>query len=75
MWMPASQKTRTGVHGGLFCMITKAILLSAWGVVPHCQCAKAGEDLASLEVLNVIVHLAANPVILECDNAAVVHEL
>jgi hypothetical protein len=53
-------------------MITKAILLSAWGVVPHCQCAKDEEALASLDGLNVIVHLAANPVILGCDDAAVV---
>jgi hypothetical protein len=52
-------------------MITKAILLSAWGVVPHCQCAKVGEALASLEGY-VIVHLVANPLNLECDDAAVV---
>ena len=51
------------------------VLLSVWGCIPHCQSAEAGEAIACREGVNAILHISHNPVILECDNVAVVNEL
>jgi ribonuclease HI len=50
-------------------------VLSAWETIAYCQSAEIAEAIAALEETKAMLPVAARPVILESDSAAVVNEL
>jgi hypothetical protein len=50
-------------------------VFSAWGIIPFSQSAEIAEAIATLEGIKGVLPVAAIPVILESDCAAVVNKL